>query len=85
MISGQTLLQQGPRPRPRPRGEDMQKAVELEVSPRVVPAISSAEKPLPAASAGGGTESSTEAAQAGEPNTRQLPAPRTANALPPDH
>jgi hypothetical protein len=33
MTSGQTLLRQGPRPRPRSRGEDMQKAVELEVSP----------------------------------------------------
>jgi hypothetical protein len=85
MTSGQTLLQQGPRPRPRPRGKDMQKAVELEVSPRVAPAISSAEKPLPATSVGGGTGSSTEAAQAGEPDTRRLPAPQTANALPPDH
>jgi hypothetical protein len=62
MTSGQTLLRQGPRPRPRPRGEDMQKAVELEVSLRVVPTISSAEKPLPAASVRGGTRSSTEAA-----------------------
>jgi hypothetical protein len=85
MTSGQTLLQQGPCPRPRPRGKDMQKAVELEVSPRVAPTISSAEKPLPAASVGGGTGSSAEATQAGEPDTRQLPAPRTANALPPDH
>jgi hypothetical protein len=63
----------------------MRKAVELEVSPRVAPAISSAEKPLPAASVGGGTGSSAEAAQAGEPDTRQLPVPRTANALPPNH
>ena len=85
MTSGQTLLRQGPRSHPRPRGEDMQEAVELEVSPRVAPTISSAEKPLPAASVGGGTASSAEAAQAGEPDTRQLPAPRTANALPPDH
>jgi hypothetical protein len=83
MTSGQTLLRQGPRPRPHSRGEDMQKAVELEVSPRVAPTISSAEKPLPAASVGGGTGSSAEAAQAGEPDARQLPAPRTANALPP--
>jgi hypothetical protein len=83
MTSGQTLPQQGPRPRPRPRGEDMQKAIELEVSPRVAPAISSAEKPLPVSSVGDGTGSSTEAAQAGEPDTWQLPAPRTANALPP--
>jgi hypothetical protein len=85
MTSGQTLLQQGPRSHPRPRGEDMQKAVGLEVSPRVAPAISSAEKPLPAASMRGGTGSSAEAAQAREPDTRQLPAPRTAKALPPDH
>jgi hypothetical protein len=61
------------------------KAVEPEVSPRVAPTISSAEKPLPAASVGGGTGSSTEATQAGEPDTRQLPAPWTVNALPPDH
>jgi hypothetical protein len=61
------------------------KAVESEVSPRVAPAISSAEKPLPAALVGGGTGRSAGAAQAGEPDTRQLPAPRTTNALPPDH
>jgi hypothetical protein len=85
MTSGQTLLRQGPRPRPRPRGEDMQKAVELEVIPRVAPTISSVEKPLPAASVRGDTESSVEAAQTGEPDTRQLPAPRTTNALPPHH
>jgi hypothetical protein len=83
MTSGQMLLRQGPRPRPRPRGEDMQKTVELEVIPRVAPTISSAEKPLLAASVRGGTGSSAEAAQTGEPDTRQLPAPRTANALPP--
>jgi hypothetical protein len=63
----------------------MQEAVELEVSPRVAPTILSAEKPLPAASVRGGTGSSAEAAQTGEPDTWQLPAPRTANALPPDH
>jgi hypothetical protein len=85
MTSGQTLLRQGPHPRPRPRGEDMQNADELGVSPRVAPTISSAEKPVPTASVGGGTESSAEAAQAGEPDTRQLLAPRTTNALPPDH
>jgi hypothetical protein len=79
------LLPQGPRPRPDPRGEDKQKAIELEVSPRAAPTISSAEKPLPAAAAEGGTGSGAEAARAGEPDTRQLPAPRTANALPPDH
>jgi hypothetical protein len=59
------------------------KAVELEVSPRVAPTISSAEKPLSAASVGGGNGSSAEAAQAGEPDTRQLLAPRMVNALPP--
>jgi hypothetical protein len=85
MTSGQTLLRQGPRPRPHPRGEDKQKTVELEVSPRAAPTISSAEKPLSAASVGGGTGNSAEAPQAGEPDTRQLPAPRTANDLPPDH
>jgi hypothetical protein len=85
MTLGQTLLQQGPRPHPRPRGKDMQKAVELEVSPRVAPAILSAEKPLPAASVRGGTGSRAEATQAGESDTWQLPAPRTANALPLDH
>jgi hypothetical protein len=42
------------------------KAMEPEVSPRVAPTISSAEKPLPAASVGGGTGSSAEPAQAGE-------------------
>jgi hypothetical protein len=85
MASGRMMLPQGPRPRPHSKGEDKRKAVELEVSPRAAPTISSAEKPLPAASAGGGTGSGTEAARAGEPDTRQLPAPRTANALPPDH
>jgi hypothetical protein len=66
------------------RGQATQ-VVEPEVSPRVAPTTSSAEKPLPAASVGGGTGSSTEAAQTEEPDTRQLPAPRTVNALPPDH
>jgi hypothetical protein len=75
MTSGRTLLRRAPRPRPHSRGEDKQKAVESEVSPRVAPTIPSAEKPLPAASVGGGTRSSTGAAQAGEPGTRQLPAP----------
>jgi hypothetical protein len=42
------------------------KAVESEVSPRVAPTISSAEKPLLAASVGGGTGSSAEPTQAGE-------------------
>jgi hypothetical protein len=74
------------RPLPTPplegRGQAT-KAVEPEVSPRVAPTISSAEKPLPAASVGGGTGSSAGAAEAREPDTRQLPTPRTVNALPP--
>jgi hypothetical protein len=74
------------RPLPTPplkgRGQAT-KAVEPEVSPRVAPTISSAEKPLPATSVGGGTGSSAGAAQAGEPDKRQLPTPRTTNALPP--
>jgi hypothetical protein len=57
--------------------------VELEVSPWVAPAISSAEEPLPAAVAEGGAGSGSEATRTREPGTRQLPAPRTANALPP--
>jgi hypothetical protein len=85
MTSGRMLLPQGPHPRPHSRGEDKQKAVELEVSPRAAPTISLAEKPLPAASAGGSTGSGAGVARAGEPDTRQLPAPRTTNALPPDH
>jgi hypothetical protein len=85
MTSGRMLLPQGPRPHPHSRGEDKQKAVELEVSPRAAPTISSAEKPLLAASVGNGTGSGAKAARAGEPDTRQLPAPRTANVLPPDH
>jgi hypothetical protein len=74
------------RPSPTPpfegRGQAT-KVVEPEVSPRVAPTISSTEKPVPAASVGGGTGSSAGAAQAGEPYTRQLPTPRTANSLPP--
>jgi hypothetical protein len=85
MTSGRTLLRRAPRPRPHSRGEDKPKAVESEVSPQVALTIPSAEKPLPAASVGGGTGSSAGAAQAGEPGTWQLPAPRTANALPSDH
>jgi hypothetical protein len=38
-------------------------------------------QPCFAPAVGGGTESSTRATQAGEPDTRQLTAPRTANAL----
>jgi hypothetical protein len=74
-----------PSPMPHSRGKDEQKAVELEVSPRAAPAISSAEKPLPAAMAEGGAGSGSEATRVRELGTRQLPAPRTANALPPDH
>jgi hypothetical protein len=70
MTSGQTLLRQGPHPRPHSRGEDK---LPRSWSRRSV--ISSAEKPLPAASVGGGTGSSAEAAPAREPDTRQLPAP----------
>jgi hypothetical protein len=70
MTSGQTLLRQGPRPRPHSRDKDKQKVVESEVSPRAAPTISSTEKPLPAASVGGGTGNSAEAAQSGEPDTR---------------
>jgi hypothetical protein len=85
MTSGRTLLRRAPRPHPHSRGKDKQKAVESEVSPWVAPTILSAEKPLLAAAVGGGTGRSTGAAQAGEPGTRQLPMPRTANALPPNH
>jgi hypothetical protein len=42
-------------------------------------------QPRFAPAVGGGTGSSTRAAQAGEPDTRQLTAPWMANALPPDH
>jgi hypothetical protein len=38
-------------------------------------------QPRSASAVGGGTRSSTRAAQAGEPDTRQLPAPRTTSAL----
>jgi hypothetical protein len=38
-----------------------------------------------AAVAEGGAGSGSKATRAREPGTRQLPAPRTANALPPDH
>jgi hypothetical protein len=59
--------------------------VELEVGPWAAPAISSAEEPLPAAVVEGDAGSGSEATQVREPGTRQLSAPRTANALPPDH
>jgi hypothetical protein len=85
MTSGRMLLPWGPRPPPHSRGKDEQKAVELEVGPWAAPAISSAEKPLPAAVAEGGARSGSGAARAIEPGTRQLLAPRTTNALPPDH
>jgi hypothetical protein len=85
MTSGRMLLSGGPCPCPNSRGKDGQKAVELEVGPRVAPASSSAAEPLPAAAAGGGTGSGSEAARLREPGTVQLPAPRTTPALPPDH
>jgi hypothetical protein len=85
MTSGRMLLSGGPRPCPNSRGKDGQKAVELEVDPRVAPASSSAAEPLLAAVAGGGTGSGSEAARLREPGTMQLPAPRTTPALPPDH
>jgi hypothetical protein len=74
-----------PSPMPSLERQDEQKAVELEVSPWAAPAISSAEEPLLAAVAEGGAGSGSEATRARELGTRQLPAPRTANALPPDH
>jgi hypothetical protein len=85
MTSGRMLLLGGPRPRPNSRGKDGQKAVELEVGPRVAPANSSAAEPLPAAVAGGGTGSGSEVARLSDPGTVQLSAPRMAPALPPDH
>jgi hypothetical protein len=85
MTSGRMLLSGGPRPCPNSRGKGGQKAVELEVGPRVAPANSSAAEPLPAAVAGGGTGSGFEAARLREPGTVQLSAPRTTPALPPDH
>jgi hypothetical protein len=57
----------------------------VEVNPWAAPAISSAEEPLPAAVAEGSAGSGSEASRVREPGTRQLPAPRTANTLPPDH
>jgi hypothetical protein len=85
MTSGRMLLPGGPRPCPNSRGKDGQKVVELEVGPRVAPANSSAAEPLPAAMAGGGTGSGSEAARPSEPGTVQLSAPQTTPALPPDH
>jgi hypothetical protein len=85
MTSGQMLLPGGPRPCPNSRGKDGQKAIELEVGPRVAPAYPSAAEPLPAAVAGGGTGSGSEVARLSEPGTMQLSAPRTTPALPPDH
>jgi hypothetical protein len=69
-----TVIRPLPTPPLEGRGQAT-KAVEPEVSPQVAPTILSAEKPLPAASVGGDTGSSAGAAQAGEPDTRQLPAP----------
>jgi hypothetical protein len=75
------------RPSPLPSLERQGQAEgrRVEVSPWAAPAISSAEKPLPAAVAEGGAGSGSGATRVGEPGTWQLPAPRTANALPPDH
>jgi hypothetical protein len=75
------------RPSPLPSLERQGRAEgrRVEVSPWAAPAILSAEKPLPAAVAEGGAGSGSRATRVGEPGTRQLPAPRTANALPPDH
>jgi hypothetical protein len=85
MTSGRMLLPGGPRPCPNSCGKDGQKAVELEVGPWAALAISSAEEPLPAAVAEASAESGSEATRVREPGTRQLPAPRTTTALPPDH
>jgi hypothetical protein len=73
------------RPSPMPSLERQGRAEgrRVEVSPWATPAISSAAKPLPAAVAEGGARSGSEATRVGEPGTRQLPAPRTTNALPP--
>jgi hypothetical protein len=81
LTSGRMLLPRGPRPCPNSRGKDGQKAVELEVGPWAALAISSAEEPLPAAVADAGTGSGSEATRVREPDTLQLPAPRTTTAL----
>jgi hypothetical protein len=75
------------RPSPMPSLERQGRAEgrRVEVSPWVAPAISSAEEPLPAAVAEGDAGSGSEATRVKEPGTRQLPVPRTANALPPEH
>ncbi len=75
------------RPSPMPSLERQGRAEgrRVEVSPWAAPAISSAEEPLPAAVAEGDAGSGSEATRVREPGTRQLSAPRTANALPPDH
>jgi hypothetical protein len=75
------------RPSPMPSLERQGRAEgrRVEVSPWAAPAISSAEKPLPAVVAEGGAGSGSGATRVGELGTRQLPAPRTTNALPPDH
>jgi hypothetical protein len=86
MTLGQTLVRQGPRPQPHSRGEDKlprpwsQRSVRgrrrlyrrqrnLFRLPRWEVAPEAAPKPP----------------RPERPDTRQLPAPRTANALPPDH
>jgi hypothetical protein len=75
------------RPPPMPKLVRQGRAEGRRVGGRSVggPAISSAEEPLPAAVAGAGAESGSEATRVRELGTRQLPAPRTATALPPDH
>jgi hypothetical protein len=74
-----------PSPMPSLERQGWAEGRRVEVSPWAAPAISSAEKPLPAAVAEGGAGSGPKATRVGEPGTRQLAAPRMANALPPDH
>jgi hypothetical protein len=49
--------------------------------PRTTDTRAADEQPRSAPVVGGSTESSARAAQAGGPDTRQLPAPQTANAF----
>jgi hypothetical protein len=51
------------------------------LAPGAIDTRAADEQPRSAPTVGGGTGSSARAAQAGEPDTRQLPAPWTANAL----
>jgi hypothetical protein len=60
MTSGQTLLRQGPRPRPHSRGEDKQsKPKSWRPGAQLVPTISSAKKPSPAATTSAPTMAAT--------------------------